>query len=101
MSGDRTPAKIATASIPAPACEITDPICRAAQSHWRQERLIEARGILADMAHHPDTLVILACRVVCGCSCDARERADALGVMRLLSARPSERPSATPKGGVA
>jgi hypothetical protein len=64
MSGDRTPAKIATASIPAPACEITDPICRAAQSHWRQERLIEARGILADMARHPDTLAFATTSVV-------------------------------------
>jgi len=71
------------------------------QSHWRKERLIEARGILADIAHHPDTLVLLACRVVSGCSPDPAERADALGVMRLLSADTSERASATPKGGAA
>jgi hypothetical protein len=96
MSGDRTQAKIAAASIAKTACENPTPIYRAAQSQWRQERLIEARGILADMAHHPDTLVILACRVVCGCSPDAKDR-----VMRLLSARPSETARAALKGGAA
>lgn len=73
----------------------------AAQSHWRQERLPEARGILADIAHHPDTLVLLACHVVCGCSSDTKERTDALGVIRLLAARPRETACIAPKGGAA
>lgn len=82
----------------APA-DTSDAPTSAAQSHWRQERLLEARGILADIAHHPDTLVLLACRVVCGCSSDAKERTDALGVIRLLNTRPTEMASTAPNGG--
>ena len=76
------------------------PICTA-QSHWQQERLIEACGILADIAHHPDTLVVLACQVICAHSPDPTERADALGVMRLLNTPPPEASRTAPKGGVA
>ena len=101
MSGDRTPAGNAVAHIPAAACGAPSASICNAQSYWRQERLIEARGILADIAQHSETLVVLACRVVCGCSPDAKERADALGVMRLLSARPPETVSTAPKGGAA
>lgn len=101
MSGNRTPAEIADAPIGVPTCRVSAPICRVAQSHWRHERLIEARGILADIAHHPDTLVILACRVVCGCSTDAVERADALGIMRLLNAPTPETANTAPNGGAA
>ena len=71
------------------------------QSQWRQERLFEARGILADIAHHPETLVRLACQVICDNSTDTAERGDALGVMRLLRAHRSEPGSAVPKGGAA
>jgi hypothetical protein len=63
--------------------------------------VLEARGILADIVHHPDTLIILACRVVCAHSPDPGERTDALGVMRLLSTHPSEALRTAPKGGVA
>jgi hypothetical protein len=101
MSGDRTPAGNAVAHIQAPArgAPIAS-ICNV-QSHWRQERLTEARGVLADIGHHPDTLVILACRVVCECSSDPVERADALGVMRFLNASSPELASATANGGAA
>jgi len=87
MSRRRKPG--ATGAIPAkqPADDApSTPRC-CTQADWQQERLTEARGILADMAHHPDTLVVLACRVVCGCSVDATEQADALGLMRLLIAQ--------------
>ena len=70
-------------------------------SHWCQERLIEARSILADIAHHPDTLVLLACQVISTHGTDPVERADALGVVRLLNVHPSEGVNASPKGGVA
>ena len=53
-------------------------------AQWQQDRLIEARGVLADFAHHPDTLVVLACRVICTHSSNSIELADALGVSRLL-----------------
>ena len=55
---------------------------------WIQERLIEARGILADVPQHPETLVILACRAVAGQTNDASECADAVDLLRLLDRRP-------------
>jgi len=53
---------------------------------WNEDRLAEARGIIADVAHHADTLVLLACRVICAHSLDPLERAEALGLMQLLTA---------------
>ena len=43
-----------------------------------QDRLTEARCILADASHHPDSLVILAARVVAGQTDRASECADAV-----------------------
>jgi hypothetical protein len=63
------------------------------QSQWHQERLTEARGIVADIGHHPDTLVLLACRAICTHSTEASERADALGLIGLLEARTPHWPS--------
>ena len=56
--------------------------------YWRNGRLVEARSILADVAHHSKTLVILAARVVAGQTDDAHECADAVDLMRLLDRRP-------------
>lgn len=70
-----------------------------AQSQWRQERLFEARGILADIVHHPETLVRLTCQIILSNSLDPIERDDALGVMRLLDGHPPKAISAAPKGG--
>jgi len=67
-----------------------------AQSHppeWHEDRLTEARGIIADVAHHPDTLVLLACRVICTHTLDPLERVEALGLMRMLAA---SAPNASP-----
>jgi len=58
------------------------------QSHppeWHKERLAEAHGIIADVAYHPDTLVLLACRVICTHTLDPLERVEALGLMQLLA----------------
>ena len=55
---------------------------------WMHDRLTEARGVLADTSQHPDSLVILAARVVAGQTDDARECGDALEVLRLLDRRP-------------
>jgi len=101
MSIDRTPAGNAVAHIPAPACGAPGASICNAQSHWRQARLTEARGVLADIGHHPDTLVLLACQVICAHSPDPNERTDALGMMRLLSDRPPETANTAPKGGAA
>jgi hypothetical protein len=70
---------------------------------WMHDRLTEARGVLADTTQHPDSLVILAARVVVGQSDDARECGDALEVLRLLDRRPLHAIAAAafPKGGAA
>ena len=57
-------------------------------SDWMHDRLTEARGVLADTANHPDSLVILAARVVVGQTDDARECGDAIELLRLLDRRP-------------
>jgi len=51
---------------------------------WRRDRLAEARSVLADVADHPDTLIILAARVVCRHTDDPAECADASDLRRLL-----------------
>ena len=51
---------------------------------WQRDRLTEARAILADAAHHRDSLNLLACRVVLNLSCDRKERADARALILLL-----------------
>lgn len=68
---------------------------------WMHDRLTEARGVLADTTQHPESLVILAARVVVGQSDDARECGDALEVLRLLDRRPilAIAAAAFPKGG--
>lgn len=70
---------------------------------WMHDRLTEARGVLADTTRHPDSLVILAARVVVGQTDDARECGDALDVLRLLDRRPLHAIAAAafPKGGAA
>ena len=70
---------------------------------WMHDRLTEARGVLADTAQHPESLVILAARVVVGQTDDARECGDALDVLRLLDRRPLHAIAAAafPKGGAA
>ena len=55
---------------------------------WLHDRLAEARGILADVPQHPETLIILACRVIAGQTNDASECADAVDLLRLLDRRP-------------
>ncbi|MDT8858191.1 hypothetical protein RNZ50_24825 [Paracoccaceae bacterium Fryx2] len=70
---------------------------------WMHDRLTEARGVLADTTQHPESLVILAARVVVGQTGDAGECADALDLLRLLDRRPLHAVAAAafPKGGVA
>ena len=72
-------------------------------SDWMQDRLAEARGILADVPQHAETLVILAARVVAGQTNDASECADAVELLRFLDRRPLHAIAAAafPKGGAA
>jgi hypothetical protein len=70
---------------------------------WMHDRLSEARGVLADTSQHPESLVILAARVVVGQTDNARECGDALEVLRLLDRRPLHAIAAAafPIGGAA
>ena len=68
---------------------------------WMRDRLTEARGILADVPQHPETLVILACRVVAAQTTDTSECADAVELLRFLDRRPLHAIAAAafPNGG--
>ena len=55
---------------------------------WMHDRLTEARGVLANTTQHPESLVILAARVVAGQTDDARECGDAIDLLRELDRRP-------------
>ena len=70
---------------------------------WMQDRLKEARGILADSTQQPESLVILAARVVAGQTNDAGECADAIELLRQLDRRPLHAIAAAafPNGGAA
>ena len=70
---------------------------------WMQDRLTEARGVLADTAQHPDTLVILAARVVVGQTDCACECAEAIDLLCHLDRRPLHAIAAAafPNGGAA
>ena len=77
----------------------------AAPSHidWMQDRLLEARGILVDALRHPDSLVILAARLVAGQTDSPIECAEAIDLWRRLDRRPlhSIANAAFPIGGAA
>ncbi len=68
---------------------LSNPTSAASTScEWMQERLTEARDILVDAPRHPDSLVILAARVVAGQTESASECADAVDLWRQLDRRP-------------
>ena len=70
---------------------------------WMQDRLTEARGILADAPQHPESLVILAARFVAGQTDSDRECADAIDLLCQLDRRPLHAIAAAtfPNGGAA
>ena len=72
-------------------------------SDWMQDRLTESRSILANVPQHPETLVILACRVVAGQTNDASECADAVELLRFLDRCPLHAiaPAVLANGGAA
>ena len=83
---------------------LTQPIANTSGPvDWMHDRLTEARGILADVPRHPETLVILACRVVAAQTNDASECAEAVELLRFLDRRPLHAIAAAdlPKEGAA
>ena len=77
----------------------------AAPDHidWMQDRLVDARRILVDAPRHPDSLVILAARVVAGQTDSPIEYAEAIDLWRRLDRRPLHAiaNAAFPNGGAA
>ena len=78
-------------------------IASASSADWILDRLTEARVVLADTTRHPDSLVILAARVVAGQTDDALECADAIDLLCQLDRRPLHAVAAAafPNGGAA
>ena len=54
---------------------------------WRAERLSEARAVIADVAHHSDHLIRLACKVLLQHGEAEAEREDARRLLVILDAR--------------
>ena len=74
-------------------CNSRDAAPRPAE--WPAQRLAEARGIIADFVHHPDSLIIVACRAIAAHSPDPQECREALALAGLLIAVSARKP----KGG--
>jgi len=54
---------------------------------WPAERVAEARAVIADVAHHSDLLIRLACNVLVRHGETAHERADAQRLLVVVDAR--------------
>ena len=56
-------------------------------SAWPADRVAEARAVLADVAHHSDQLIRLACNVLAQHGETPGERADAQRLLVVVEAR--------------
>ena len=56
-------------------------------SAWPADRVAEARAVLADVAHHSDLLIRLACNVLAQHGETPDERADAQRLLVVVDAR--------------
>ena len=56
-------------------------------STWPADRVAEARAVIADVAHHSDLLIRLACNVLAQHGETASERADAQRLLVVVDAR--------------
>ena len=59
----------------------------AAVEAWRHDRLAEARAVIADVAHHGDHLIRLACKALVQHGETAEEREDAQRLLLVIDAR--------------
>lgn len=57
------------------------------RSAWPADRVAEARAVIADVAHHSDLLIRLACNVLVQHGETASERADAQRLLVVVDAR--------------
>ncbi|MBL4557318.1 MAG: hypothetical protein JKP98_09970, partial [Rhodobacteraceae bacterium] len=60
---------------------------RPASLPWPRTRVLEARAVIADVAHHSDHLVRLACNVLTAHGETEEERRDARALLFVLEAR--------------
>ena len=60
-------------------------------SDWPADRVAEARAVIADVAHHSDLLIRLACHVLAQHGETPGERADAQRLLVVVDARRSVR----------
>ncbi len=56
-------------------------------TNWPADRLVEARAVIADVAHHSDHLIQLACNVLATHGDTAAERKDARVLLLVVDAR--------------
>jgi hypothetical protein len=56
-------------------------------STWPADRLAEARAVIADIAHHSDHLIRLACNVLAAHGSTEAERKDARVLLVVIDAR--------------
>ena len=56
-------------------------------TNWPADRLAEARAVIADLAHHSDHLIRLACNVLVTHGDTAAERKDARILLVVIDAR--------------
>ena len=56
-------------------------------SAWPADRVAEARAVIADVAHHSDPLIRLACNVLVQHGETSAERADAQRLLVVVDAR--------------
>lgn len=56
-------------------------------SAWPADRIAEARAVIADVAHHSDLLIRLACNVLVQHGETSAERADAHRLLVVVDAR--------------
>ena len=57
------------------------------RSSWPADRVVEARAVIADVAHHSDLLIRLACNVLVQHGESPTERADAQRLLFVVDAR--------------
>ncbi|WP_304619891.1 hypothetical protein [Paracoccus sediminilitoris] len=57
------------------------------RSEWPADRIAEARAVIADVAHHSDFLIRLACNVLVQHGETPAERADAERLLVVVDAR--------------
>lgn len=62
-------------------------VAASGSGDWPADRLAEARAVIADIAHHSDHLIRLACQVLAQHGEGNEEREDARRLLLILDAR--------------